>query len=144
MKKTGSLPRCVSCRKKFWPQPSARVTQKVCSRACRLVRRRRNGRKRRRSDLNAYREDERARQRDSRTRRRRRGEARPKRGVLSRTSLGAEARVLVGDFLEIWDKTQALSRTSLKRELLRAVVLEATKRGQKSAERPDVTDQPFS
>jgi len=63
---------------------------------------------------------------------------------VSRTSLGVEVRVLVGDLLEIWDKAQALSRTSLERELLRAVGLEVGKRGQKATERPDVTDQPFS
>lgn len=142
MKRTGSLRRCVSCRKKFRPQPSACATQKVCSALCRRARRQRNGKKRRSLDVNAYREDERARQRALRSRRLE--EKRPAREAVSRTSLGAEARVLVGDLLEIWDTTQARSRTSLKRELRRAVGLGMGKRGQKHGKKLDVTDQPFS
>jgi hypothetical protein len=95
-------------------------------------------------DVNAYREDERARQRASRSRRRRLEGKRPAGDGVSRTSLGAEALDLLGDLVEIWDKTQARSRTSLKRELRRAVGLRVRKRGQERDEGLDVTDQPFS
>jgi hypothetical protein len=64
------MARCSECRKTFTPAASARLTQRVCSVACRNVRDRRQARVRRGQDIEGAREDERERQRASRTRRR--------------------------------------------------------------------------
>jgi len=60
--------RCAECRKMFTPAPSARETQRVCSKACRTRRDRKLARARRRLDLDDAQADERERQRARRAR----------------------------------------------------------------------------
>ena len=62
--------RCTECGKRFTPAATCRDTQRVCCKACRLARRRKQAKQRRLADLEGYRADERTRQQKLRDQRR--------------------------------------------------------------------------
>jgi hypothetical protein len=136
--------RCVVCRKRFLADVRAGERQKVCSAACRVVRRRKQAKQRRAQDIEAYRASERERQRMSRRQRRASTQPPPapeadpariaplppapsgSRGVtsapsrpLSRASLARQPAGIREEILRAWDKAADLSRAGLVHDLAR-------------------------
>jgi len=113
MDRKGSRKRCCECRRWYVPHVAAVGHQKTCGKGCREARRRRLSRRRRALDLHGYRLDERERQRACRARRRASSAA------VSRTGLSVQGSNLQRELLEIVDKHARLSRTGLRREVVR-------------------------
>ena len=121
------LARCVECRRRYDPAPSAVDHQCVCGPECRKARRRKQAKLRRAADLQHCRQEERRRQRESRARRRDAScEPRARAGPEPRGQdvTGCHAPASSRNSLELlmkarrlWDKQVRLSRASLDREL---------------------------
>ena len=126
--------RCTICRKWYRPDPRTLQLQKTCGgEKCRRRRRRVMARRRRERDLHVYRVEERQRQRARRSRKA--GEE----GVVSRAVLSPEVIELKREILEIWDKSQRLSRAELRRQLVRMLGDTAESWDKVGQKRGDVT-----
>ena len=121
MKDDGSKrKRCTECRRWFQPPVTAAKSQRVCGAECRRKRRRRLARGRRWKRLQDHRVDERKRQQECRQRRREqeeKGAAVPVTGPRHAPPSAPNSADLMVKVLESWDRAQALSRATLRREI---------------------------
>ena len=118
--------RCCECRAWYSPDTAASLTQKTCSKKCRLSRRGARAKERRAADLRAAREDERDRQR--RYRERVGAEGAP----MSRTGLSAQASEAIEEIINKLGQAQRVSRTGLRRQLRRLSLGEPAAAGQET------------
>lgn len=134
-----TLKRCVICRRRFRPVPSAVLTQKTCrSPECRTQGRNRTARVRRNRALQDFRVEERERQRERRLLLKAEAPARIAldgidAGRMSRAGLRAESIDLLEFIQESVDKALDLSRASLTRQLFDLLRDNPAKSGQPSS-----------
>jgi len=105
------------------PSSAASLTQKTCSKKCRLSRRGKQAKGRRAAALPAAREDERERQHRHREREGAAG------APMSRTGLSAQAAEAIEEIIKKLGQAQRLSRTGLRRQLRRLSLGESASAG---------------
>lgn len=140
--------RCCSCRRWYYPHPSAEQNQRTCNDKCRVKRRNLLARRRREQNLQDYRVDERERQR--RRRKKLREAMLADRGNtlvssdLSRAGLPLQTADLQETILKNWDKQSRLSRASLRRDLEALLGIGGNNWDKVGQKIPSVTHHPLS
>jgi hypothetical protein len=112
MPKSNDRRRCLECREWFYAVVSARTTQKTCSKACRVNRRRAQANERRDRDVERHRTNNRERQRACRERRRAEGR-RVTEAPVSRAGLDSDPQSMKADRDEFWDRGRRVTLRSL-------------------------------
>ena len=112
MSKPNERRRCPECRAWFRRVASARTTQKTCSKACRVNRRRAQANERRGHDVETHRTNDRERQRECRERRRAVGR-RVTEAPVSRAGLDSDPLPMKADRDELRDRGRRVTLRSV-------------------------------